>query len=90
MQCNTTFLAGKEKRIGICWDSNSEHGSERLASALQKLLDASRDAEVLIACIFELHLITAAPLLDIWNRLAAAINETQSTLQAEHLDRPQA
>ena len=89
MHRNTTSLTAKEKKI-ICWDSNLGHESECLASALQKLLDASRDAEVLIACIFELHLITAAPLLDIWNRLAAAINVTQSTLQAERLDKPRA
>jgi hypothetical protein len=83
MQANTTSLTGKEKTIGVelknalHLDSSLEFRPDPLASALQRLLDASRDAEVLIACMYELHLITAAPLVEIWNRLAAAINEAQ-------------
>ena len=83
MQASTTYPTGKEKTTGIELndashpDSNLEFRPDPLASALQRLLDASRDAEVLIACMYELHLITAAPLVEIWNRLAAAINEAQ-------------
>jgi hypothetical protein len=94
MQRNTISLTGKEKNIGIYLKNDPDSNLDSVlrcepdASALQKLLEASKDAELLIACMFELHLITAAPLLEIWNRLAAAINEAQSTSQAEHLDAP--
>ena len=94
MQHSTSYFSGKEKNEGIhaknAMDSDSTVQSEADASALQRLLGASKDAEVLIACMFELHLITAAPLLRIWNKLAAAIQEAQGTLQAEHFDGPSA
>jgi hypothetical protein len=87
MQPNTTCITGKEKRI-----ENLKHAPESPlqlkngTSVLQKLLAASKDAEVLIACMFEQHVFTAAPLQEIWERLAAAIDEAQSSLQAEHSD----
>lgn len=92
MQPNTTTFPGKEKYKGIRLENIPDPNSASAlrdgpdASALQKLLTAAKDAEVLIACIFELHLFTADPLLEIWTRLAAAIKEAQSTLQAEHID----
>jgi hypothetical protein len=55
-------------------------------SVLQNLLAASKDAEVLIACLAEQHLFTAAPLHEIWENLAAAIDEAQASLRAKHPD----
>ena len=88
MQGTTIEYTGEIKNSGNCkkplLDSKVANGSVPDASALQKLLGASKEAEVLIACIFEFDSITAAPLLEIWNKFAAAINEAQLALQAEH------
>jgi hypothetical protein len=51
---------------------------------LRQLLAASKDVEVLIACLFELNLIAAAPLQQIWDRFAVAIEKAQLALQAQH------
>jgi hypothetical protein len=45
---------------------------------------------VIIACLFEQQLISAEPLQQIWDRLAAAITEAQLTLQARHKAGPSA
>jgi hypothetical protein len=96
MQISTSDLTAKEKSIGVlrknaqAEDSDSMFRPEPNNLALEKLLGASKDAEVLIACIFELHSIAAAPLLEIWDRLAAAINEAQAALQAMNVHGPSA
>jgi hypothetical protein len=85
---------GKEKNIEI--HLKNAPGAESALrpkpepSVLLNLLAASKDAEVLIACMFEQHLFTAAPLHEIWENLAAAIDEAQTSLQAEHQDVPSA
>ena len=50
-------------------------------SVLRQLVTASKEAEGLIACVFELHFISAAPLQRIWDRLARAIKAAQQRLQ---------
>jgi hypothetical protein len=97
MQCfkvNTSELTGEEKSIGIRIQSESCSNSKLFLKpnnlVLQKLLAASKDAEVLIACLFEQQMISAAPFQQIWERLAAAINEAQHTLQAAHQAGPSA
>ncbi len=96
MQCanlNTIDSTGEEKSEGIRLKPASDSSPALLksdASVFQKLLAASKDAEVMIACLFEQHFISAEPLHQIWDRLAAAINEAQHTLQAKHLAGPSA
>jgi len=91
MQTNTNCISGKEKRI-----ENTKHAPEpplqlkNGTSVLKNLLAASKDAEVLIACLAEQQLLTAEPLILIWENLAAAINEAHASLQAEPQDDPQA
>jgi hypothetical protein len=50
-------------------------------SVLRQLVAASKEAEGLIACVFELHFISAAPLQHIWDKLARAIKAAQHRLQ---------
>ena len=50
-------------------------------SVLRQLVTASEEAEGLIACVFELHFISAAPLQHIWDKLARAIKAAQQRLQ---------
>ena len=57
---------------------------ENYGSVLRQLLAASKEAEALIACCFELHLITAVPLEQIWDKLAEAIEAAQLALQAQN------
>jgi hypothetical protein len=52
--------------------------------AFRQLLAASKDAEFLIAYMFESHCIGAAPLEEVWDRLAVAIEAAQRSLQAQH------
>jgi hypothetical protein len=89
MHVNTVDCTGEENNSEIlmknAMDLDSTFLSEPNASVLQKLLWASKEAEVLIACIFEIDSITAAPLLEIWSRFAAAINEAQLALQADRI-----
>jgi uncharacterized lipoprotein len=97
MQCfkvNTSELTGKEKSIGNRNLSETDANAKLLRVpnniVLQKLLAASKDAEVLIACLFEQQLISAAPFQRVWDRLAEAICEAQLTLQAAHQAGPSA
>ena len=97
MQCikvNTSELSGEEKSIGnrnqAGAGANMKHPMKPDNLVMNKLLAASKDAEVLIACLFELHFVTAAPLQQIWDRLASAINEAQHTVRAAHHDGPSA
>jgi hypothetical protein len=88
MHINMSDPAGKEKNMRnhekITVKSNSElEIRSGCASSLQKLLEASKDAEALIACVFELYSVNADPLLEIWDRLARAIDEAQ-----RHIDHP--
>ncbi len=53
-------------------------------SVLLQLLAASKEAERLIACVFELHFVTTLPLRQIWERLATAITVAQQALRAQH------
>jgi len=48
---------------------------------LQELLHASKDAERLISCFFDLHAIEGEPFQGIWDRLASAIDRAQHALQ---------
>ena len=50
-------------------------------SVLRQLVTASKDAEGLLACFFELHFITAAPFQLIWEKFAAAITTAQRRLR---------
>jgi hypothetical protein len=96
MQCanlNTIDFTREEKSEGIRIKPMSDSRSALLKSdvlVLQNLLAASKDAEVIIACLFEQQLISAEPLQQIWDRLAAAITEAQLTLQARHKAGPSA
>jgi hypothetical protein len=97
MQCfkvNTSELKGEEKSIGNRIQSESGSNAKLLLKpnnlVMQKLLAASKDAEVLIACLFEQQLISAAPFLNVWERLADAIKEAQHSLQAAHRAGPSA
>ena len=55
-------------------------------SVLRQLLAASKEAERLIACVFELHFVTALPLRQIWDKLADAITVAQHALRAQRKD----
>jgi|WetSurMetagenome_2_1015567.scaffolds.fasta_scaffold963312_2 hypothetical protein len=94
MHINASNHEGEEKNNGIhVKKAPGPDSTLRLkpdTSVLQQLLAASKDAEVLIACLFEQHFITAAPLQQIWSRLAAAIDDAQRTVQAGHMDDPSA
>lgn len=96
MQCanlNTIDLSGEEKSEGIHLNPKTDARTVLLKSdalVLQKLLAASKDAEVMIACLFEQNMISAEPLQQIWDRFAAAISEAQLTLQAKHKAGPSA
>ena len=84
MQCthlSTTNFRDEEKNIGICKNPASGNSD---GLAFRQLLAASKDAEALIACLYELHFITAAPLRQIWDKLADAIEAAQRSLQAQH------
>ncbi len=91
---NTSELSGEEKSIGnrILSEMDAKSQFLRLPSnlVLQKLLVASKDAEVLIACLFEQQVISAKPFLHIWDRLADAISEAQQALRAAHKVEPSA
>jgi hypothetical protein len=94
MHINASNHAGEEKNIGI-HEKNAPCPDSALrlrpgALVLQQLLAASKDAEVLIACLFELQFVTAAPLQQIWSKLAAAIDDAQQTVQAGHMNDPSA
>jgi hypothetical protein len=91
MQSDISYASGKEKRIGSITNApQSVFCSKSEPSVLQNLLAASKDAEVLIACMFEQHLFTAAPLYQIGENLAAAIDEAQFSIRAERPDAPSA
>lgn len=96
MQCanlNMIDFTREEKNEGIRIKPKSDARGALPKSdslVLQKLLAASKDAEVIIACLFEQQSISAEPLQKIWDRLAAAITEAQLTLQARHKDGPSA
>jgi hypothetical protein len=90
MQCvnlSTSDFIDEEKNVGIHSKLTSNLSPplriEHDGSVLRQLLTASKDAEVLIASLFELNLIAAAPLLHIWDRFAIAIEEAQLALQAQ-------
>ena len=88
MQChkfNTSEFTEAEENLGRCIKSTS---GESGGAVFRQLLAASKDAELLIGCLFELHFITAAPLQQIWDKLAVAIAAAQQTLQAEHPAQP--
>ncbi len=87
MQCanlSTSDFTGEEKSNGI--HSKLTAGSRPVfrlepdGSVLRRLLAASKDAEVLIACLFELNSVAAAPLQQIWDNLAVAIKAAQQSL----------
>lgn len=94
MHINARNHEGEEKNIGIhVKNAPGPDSALRLrpdASVLKQLLAASKDAEVLIACLFEQHFITAAPLQQIWGRLAAAIDDAQRTVEVGQMDDPSA
>ena len=83
---NTSDCAGEAKSYSRhskpAGDSMSQQ--ETGVSVLQQLLAASKDAERLIGCCFELHMITANPLEQIWDNLARAIKSAQQTLRGRN------
>ena len=76
-------LAADETACAIRSDLVSRLGPRLDAdvSVLRQLVAASKEAEGLIACVFELHFISAAPLQHIWDKLARAIKAAQQRLQ---------
>ena len=89
-KASTSGFMGEEKRSDLhehpCM--NSLIPTETDASVWRNLLTASKDAERLIACLFELHLITARSLVQIWDNLATAIELAQRMLKADHEREP--
>ncbi len=90
MQCanlSTSDFTGEVKSAGIRSKLTSSLPTvfriEPDVSALRRLLAASKEAEVLIACLFELNSIEAAPLQQIWDKLAVAIKAAQQSLAGE-------
>ncbi len=83
---HTTRFTGEEqkKRFPAKPIPGPTHQIENYGSVLRQLLAASKEAETLIACCFELHFITAVPLEQIWNRLSEAIEAAQLALQAQN------
>jgi hypothetical protein len=55
-------------------------------SHLKLLLEASKDAEKLISCFFDLNAIEGEPFQGIWGRLASAIDTAQRSLQPRHAE----
>jgi hypothetical protein len=49
--------------------------------AFRQLLSASKDAERLISCVFELNFIKGRNLQEIWDRFACAITSAQEAMQ---------
>jgi hypothetical protein len=88
MKSDISYNSRKGKRIGNHTNASAIQ-LEAAPSVLQKLLAASKDAEVLIACLAEQHLLTAAPLIQIWENLAAAIEDAQASLRAQTSDVPE-
>ncbi len=82
---NTTDSTGEEKSNGFLAKSHSSSAPwlKPDGSVLRQLLAASKDAEALIACLFELHFITAVPLEQIWDNLAKAITAAQEALRMQ-------
>jgi hypothetical protein len=78
---STRDFRDERKNIGICKKPASSNSD---GLAFRQLLAASKEAEALIGCLFELHFITAAPLRQIWDELAVAIESAQRSLQAQH------
>ncbi len=90
MQCanlSTSDFTGEVKSRGIrsklASSLPTELRFEPDGSALRRLLAASKDAEVLIACLFELNSVEAVPLQQIWDNLAVAIKAAQQSLAGE-------
>ncbi len=52
-----------------------------LALVLRGLLWASKDAERLIACVYELNLVSALPLEDVWRRLAESLEAVERVVK---------
>ena len=62
-------------------DSNQASARSRDdRSYLKELLEASKDAEKLISCFFDLNAIEGEPFQGIWERLASAIDTAQRAL----------
>ena len=78
-------FTGEENSPGIHSDADPTLRPETDVSVLRQLVTASKEAEGVIACLFELHFITAVPLEHIWDKLARAIKAAQQRLQ--HHDR---
>ena len=56
---------------------------QRQRTPLEELLEASKDAERLISCFFDLNTIEGEPFQGIWDRLASAINRAHRVLQSD-------
>jgi type VI protein secretion system component VasF len=82
---NTNCFPSEEKKLDLCSKSTASRmlRPESHISVWRQLLAASKDAESLIACLFELHFVTAKPLEQIWERLARAIKLAQQALQEQ-------
>jgi hypothetical protein len=79
-------IPGKQKMPEITQSANSLAEEKSPAPHghclhLQELLHASKDAERLLSCFFDLHAIEGEPFQGIWDRLASAIDRAQHALQ---------
>ena len=75
------FSGGEMAALQTTRDVAAVPGHETYISVLRQLVTASKDAEPLVACYFELHFITAAPLMLIYDKFAWAITMAQRWLQ---------
>ena len=74
----------EKQGVGICTKVCSGASGNQV---FRQLLAASKDAEFLIAYMFERIYYGAAPLEDVWDKLAVAIEAAQQSLQAQHYGR---
>ncbi len=72
---------GGGKMAALAPDIAAVPGYETYISVLRQLVAASKDAEPLVTIAFEMHFVTAAPLMLILDKFAWAITLAQRWLQ---------
>ncbi len=83
LRCNDFANDERNSGLGFSTDAGMTTPVETDLSVLRQLVKASKEAEGLIACLFELHLIAAAPLERAWDRFARAITTAQRRLRRQ-------
>ncbi len=83
LRCNDFKNDERNSGFGLRAGTGSTTTVETDLSVLRQLVKASKEAEGLIACLFELHLITAGPLERAWDRFARAITTAQRRLRRQ-------